>query len=182
MLRNQTKCEAMQGWAKEGRKNPSSKGKLKLCQHSSMLHRANTLVFLSSTVQLDESTLGNFLNCLCATSACLSELGGSAAQHHQSSFSISCGPCTAVTLLQLSFRCFNASWLFLMGRDTFRLPVRPGFHVQGKQVPAGSQLTPGAVLSRSPHQALRKPAALRNLSCFPFPLSYVWKGIVLIWE
>lgn len=82
---NLKQCEdTPKGWCKR-RENPSSKGKLRLCQHSTMLHRANTLVFLSSTVQLDVATLGKFSNFLRTTGACLSELGGNAGWHRQSS-------------------------------------------------------------------------------------------------
>lgn len=48
--------------------------------------------------------------------------------------SVSHGACTGVTLPHLSFRCFSSSRLFLMGRDVFRLPVKPRSCVQEKRV------------------------------------------------
>lgn len=76
--------------------------------------RANT-VFLSSIIQLDMAMLGNFLNYLCTTSACLSELGGIADQHRQSSSACLAGclglPCHVLLLgwAHISFQLEGAS-------------------------------------------------------------------------
>lgn len=48
--------------------------------------------------------------------------------------SVSHGACAGVTLPHLSSRCFSSSWLFLMGRDMFRLPMKPSSCVQEKRV------------------------------------------------
>lgn len=85
MFGKQIKSEATRNRLKRAERTFSSGKKLRLCQHSTMLHRANILLFLSSTVHLDVTTWGNFLNYLHMTGVCLSELGGSAAWHHHNS-------------------------------------------------------------------------------------------------
>lgn len=71
--------------------------------------------------------------------------------------------CTGLTLPRLSFRCFNCLWLFLMGRDMFRLPVKPGSHVQEKQLPlAPSSLwgQPSAGVSTELKGSLQLPSSI----------------------
>lgn len=85
MFGKQIKSEATWNRLKREERTHLAREKLRLCQHSTMLHRANTLIFLSSTVHLDVTTWGNFLNYLHMTGVCLSELGGNAAWHHHSS-------------------------------------------------------------------------------------------------
>lgn len=85
MFRKQIKSEATWNRLKREERTHLAREKLRLCQHSTMLHRANTLIFLSSTVHLDVTTWGNFLNYLHKTGVFLSEPDGNAAWHHHSS-------------------------------------------------------------------------------------------------
>lgn len=60
------------------------------------------------------------------------------------------GACAGDTLPRLSFRLFSSSWLFLMGRDMFRLPVQPGSCVPEKQLPLGPSSLWGQPLAGVP--------------------------------
>lgn len=178
MFGKQIKSEATRNRLKREERTHLAREKLRLCQHSTMLHRANTLIFLSSTVHLDVTTWGNFLNYLHMTGVCLSEFGGNAAWHHHSSSLphielVLCLSCHIFLLDVAIVQC----WFWW---DVTSLGCLWTQALLSRRCKCPWLLLPlREALSRSPHWALEKPpSALRNILCFPFPFSLAWKGIV----
>lgn len=79
------------------------------------------------------------------------------------------GACAGDTLPHLSFRLFSSSWLFLMGRDMFRLPVQPGSCVQDKQLPLGPSSLRGQPLAGVPTKP--RGSLMRHWGTYPTFLS-----------